>query len=44
MSETTSTSKQGNQNARRHGLTSNIVLAHQLNDFNNLRNELLEEC
>ena len=38
------TSRQGNQNARRHGLTSNIVLAHQLNDFNNLRNELLEQC
>ena len=44
MSETISTSKQGNQNARRHGLTSNIVLAHQLNDFNTLRNELLEQC
>ena len=38
------TPKQGNQNARRHGLTSNIVLAHQLNDFNTLRNELLAQC
>ncbi|MCC6585446.1 MAG: hypothetical protein IT168_01895 [Bryobacterales bacterium] len=44
MSENTSTPKQGNQNARRHGLTSNIVLAHQLNDFNTLRNELLAQC
>ena len=42
MSETIS--KQGNQNARRHGLTSTIVLPHQLNDFNNLRNELLTQC
>ncbi|MCC6587781.1 MAG: hypothetical protein IT168_13890 [Bryobacterales bacterium] len=44
MSENLSSSKQGNQNARRHGLTSNIVLPHQLNDFNTLRNELLAQC